>query len=202
MHPDWEYRLWTDDNLPPLRNREAFDRSPTWNQKSNVLRYELLWQYGGVYVDADCEALRPLDPLLEGTDLFAGEEGSPTIPGLIATGVIGCTPRHRCMRLLLDGIEVDRPGESWEISGPLYLTRTVEKQRIPIRLYPSHYFYPVHHTERRPLYFGLSHRAPRLAESYFLHHWATTTHAFERWPRRLARRLRYELEGRLRSRAK
>ena len=29
-HPGWEMRLWTDANLPPLINQQAFDRAPTF----------------------------------------------------------------------------------------------------------------------------------------------------------------------------
>lgn len=200
MHSGWEYHLWTEGNLPPLHNQRAFDRSPSWHQKSDVLRYEILWRYGGVYVDADCEALRPLDPLLGSAGgLFAGYEGSTADPGLIASGVIGCAPHHPLMRVLIDELDIERDGHAWEIAGPLYFTEAIRKTSPHADIHPAHYFYPIHHRDRWPLYFGVSRRDPRLANSYFMHHWGSTTDRFLPWPRRLARRLRYAVENRRRS---
>jgi mannosyltransferase OCH1-like enzyme len=60
-HPNWEYRLWTEDNLPNLKNQHAFDVSDNYPQKADILRYELLEQFGGVYVDADVHCIKPVD---------------------------------------------------------------------------------------------------------------------------------------------
>src|SRR5262249_19779423 len=60
QHSGWEYRLWTEQNIPwPLRNQAQFDASPQYCGKSDILRYELLLRFGGIYVDADMRCLRP-----------------------------------------------------------------------------------------------------------------------------------------------
>jgi mannosyltransferase OCH1-like enzyme len=194
MHPDWEYRLWTDAELPHMRNRHAFDISEAWHQKADILRYEVLWQYGGVYIDADSLALKPLDPLLEGTEMFAGYEGSPERPELIANGVIGCSPGHSAMDQLLNEIDVEGEADTWEMVGPLFFTRMIAEHRMPVRLYPSHFFYPFHHTDPRELYRSVSRHDPRLSGSYLLQYWGTTFHLYgERLAFRLMRRLHHEL---------
>lgn len=195
VYGHWDYRLWTEANLPPLRNQDAFDRSPSWQQKADVLRYELLWQHGGVYVDADSLALRPIDPLLEGVDFFAAYEGSPELPDLIANGVLGCTPRHPDMERLIEGIDIDVPGMAWQVVGPLYLTESIARHQMRIKLYPSRYFYPFHHSGGRDLYQRISPGDPRLAEAYFVQFWGTTTQLYDTRLRRLARRLRSRLFG-------
>lgn len=190
-HPGWDYRLWTEENLPALRKRDAFDRSPTWHQKSDVLRYELLWRFGGVYVDADSLALRPIDALVAGHELFAGYERGTA--GLVATGVIGCTPRHPVLDRLIRELDVDRAGPAWDIVGPGFFTRTLENAEEDVTLYPGHYFYPIHHDSRLRLYLGLFRLDPRLSASYFVHYWGTTTAMYYPWPRRMARRLAFEI---------
>ena len=51
-HPDWKLRFWTEENLPtPLRRPEAAERLRAPAERSDILRLELLWHFGGVYVD-------------------------------------------------------------------------------------------------------------------------------------------------------
>jgi len=53
INPDWEHILWTEENLPNLRNQEQFDSMKEWAGKADILRYELLHDYGGFFIDAD-----------------------------------------------------------------------------------------------------------------------------------------------------
>jgi inositol phosphorylceramide mannosyltransferase catalytic subunit len=57
----WEYKLWTDESVKELHlvNREIFEASKNYGQKADILRMELLDQFGGVYVDMDFECLNP-----------------------------------------------------------------------------------------------------------------------------------------------
>jgi mannosyltransferase OCH1-like enzyme len=74
LHPEWNYRLWTDANMPPLLLQWLYDCSTNGGHRSDVARYELLYQFGGVYVDFDIECHQPIDRLVEGA-----------VTGLIAT---------------------------------------------------------------------------------------------------------------------
>src|SRR2546423_3615913 len=90
-HPDWEHRLWTEDNLPEVRWREILDTRRVPAERANILRYELLLTFGGVYVDADVECLKPIDPVIAGLDFFAAE-GKPG--GKVTNAIIGAAPGH------------------------------------------------------------------------------------------------------------
>ena len=59
MNPGWVYKLWTDDNLPKLICQEQFDKMKGLHGKADILRYELLYKYGGFYIDADSECVLP-----------------------------------------------------------------------------------------------------------------------------------------------
>lgn len=76
LHPAWEYRLWTDaDNRALLAEHYAwflpvYDAYPENIQRVDAARCFILHRSGGVYADLDLEALRPLDPLIEGQELL------------------------------------------------------------------------------------------------------------------------------------
>lgn len=45
--------------------QKAFDAAKNYGEKSDILRYEILFVYGGVYADVDVECLQPFDALAE-----------------------------------------------------------------------------------------------------------------------------------------
>jgi mannosyltransferase OCH1-like enzyme len=74
LHPDWEVKLWTDADVAELalENQQAFDSAVNYGEKSDILRYELLERFGGVYADCDFVSLRSLDEIVSKLDFFAG----------------------------------------------------------------------------------------------------------------------------------
>ncbi|KAL0949438.1 hypothetical protein HGRIS_009496 [Hohenbuehelia grisea] len=96
MMPDYEYKLWTDENSRRFIQEqypwflETFDGYPYNIQRADAIRYFVLHHYGGVYLDLDIGCLRPLDPLLKypvilpktipvgvSNDLMFAEKGHP-----------------------------------------------------------------------------------------------------------------------------
>lgn len=67
LHPDWEYRLWTDkdndefikSNYPALW--PIYQTYPKPVMKADVIRYAIMDQIGGLYLDLDYEMLKPFD---------------------------------------------------------------------------------------------------------------------------------------------
>lgn len=60
-----DYRLWRDADVAALDmiNRDAFDAAKTMAQKADILRLEILYQYGGIYLDTDVEPVKSVAPL-------------------------------------------------------------------------------------------------------------------------------------------
>lgn len=79
-HPDWEYRLWTDaDNEQLVRERypdllQFYLNLPFPILKVEIAKILYLDCFGGLYVDLDFEALRPIDDLLTGRSVVMGRE--------------------------------------------------------------------------------------------------------------------------------
>jgi len=127
-HPKWEYRLWTEENLPedPIRP-EILERLRAPVERADILRLEILNRFGGVYLDTDLECLRPLDDVL-GDKEFVGVCHKP---GRITNTAIASVAGHPLVERALRAV---RPLETYwtgkserlkEVAGPLLLERLV-----------------------------------------------------------------------------
>ena len=150
MNPEWEYKLWTEENLPELICQEQFDKMKQLHGKADILRYEILYQQGGFYIDADSECILPLEDFLLNNDSFASYENEKVRGGLIANGYIGSTKGNDLMFILLNKIkkipDINRT-DAWIMTGPMLLTNTVKEIGYTnLTVYPSHYFIPRHHS--------------------------------------------------------
>jgi len=173
-HPDWEYMLWTEDNMPTLRAQRQFDLVSHMAGKADILRYELLERYGGFYADADTRCLEPLEDFMLDQDSFGCFENETAVPGLICNTYIGACKGNRLMNILTTYIE-NMPDDdlmlyktrgSWQIVGPLLLTRMISLFNYSTyKVYPSHLFLPTHHT---------GHQYKGTDKIYAEHDWGST----------------------------
>jgi len=150
MNPDWEYKLWTDDNLPPLKAQAQFDKMVQLHGKADILRYEILYQEGGFYIDADSQCVLPLEDFLLNNDSFACYENEQVRGGLIANGYLAATKGNDLMKLLthmINRIPDINKTDAWIMTGPQLLTTIVNQFNYKeLTVYPSHYFIPKHHS--------------------------------------------------------
>jgi hypothetical protein len=176
MHPHWNHFLWTDEAAAGRRlaNRDLWLRAPDiagdsiGQFRADLLRYEVLSWFGGVYVDMDCEPLRPLDPLIEeGHTAFCGWE----IENVWANNaVLGATKGHPFLADLIAALPawVDehygaRPNV---LSGPQFLTPHLWSD---VHVYPREYFYPYGYGD-----VGTARERGPFPDSYLAHHWSNT----------------------------
>ena len=96
MHmPDWEYRLWNEDNFDvsaaPQYVQEAY-AAKKYAFVSDYVRLCALEREGGLYMDVDFEVYKSYDDLMEQYEAFAGYEGSKRNP--VMMGVIAAKAHH------------------------------------------------------------------------------------------------------------
>lgn len=165
-HPGWEMRLWTDAELPPLTDPEALERCRNFGEASDVLRYEILSRYGGIYVDTDVECLRSLEPLVGEASAFAAYAR----PGLIGSAVVGAVPAHPAIARTLEVVCAGAgSGPQVEATGPVALTGVLE-DAADVDLFGRETFYPLDYWE---IPFA-DPDADVLADAYAIHHWDAT----------------------------
>ena len=165
-HPDWDCVLWTEENLPALRNQEQFDAATSQAQRADILRYEILHRDGGVYVDTDFECLKPIDRLLDGVEAFIASENGL----MLSIGIMGAIPRHpffdaviRAIPASLEGAPAHRAPN--ETTGPHLVTRVHRDcPEVPIAVFGPELFYPY-------LYNESYRRDEPFPDAYAVHHW-------------------------------
>lgn len=169
-HPEWDLRLWRESELDWLRNQALFDRAGSYAQKADIARYEIIHRFGGVYLDADMESLRPIDTLLDGLDFFAAYESNGHVCNSIFGAAAGSPPLSEVIRQLPASCVLHRRGSIATQTGPGLLTRCLhgggwEARGTRIRLFPPPFFYPYHWSEPW-------RRDDRFPTAYAVHHWS------------------------------
>lgn len=88
VNPGWEVRLWTDREIDAmgLYNRKEYLSVKGLSFKSDIVRYEIMARYGGVYCDFDLIWLRPLEELVDLSRDFVARENHR---GTINNGIYG-----------------------------------------------------------------------------------------------------------------
>ena len=154
LNPGWTIRIWGNSELNGrdwINSRHIREmETREWNGVADMMRWEILFDEGGVLVDADSYCLRALPDWLLECEAFCCWENERARPGLIAAGYFGTVPRNPFLALLVEGIRtketvIDRM--AWETVGPRHLTETWQKSGYDnLTILPSHFFIPRHFT--------------------------------------------------------
>lgn len=148
-NPDWNYKLWTDDDVYSfeLENIDKFNSINNLGAKSDIFRYEILYRYGGLYVDTDFECIKSFNDLIY-LDLFSGT-GHVFEPEVF-NGLIACKPGYKLIKELIDDIKVvntNNFNEIIQLTGPKYFSNKLFEfiQNNPndkLVVFPTKFFYP------------------------------------------------------------
>ncbi|MCB1067452.1 MAG: hypothetical protein KDK56_04640 [Simkania sp.] len=123
-HPNWTIKFWTDRKRPlphPKMKlqlisefqfehlRDYYNDSDNYAEKSDLLRYEILNQEGGLYVDHDVKCFKPFTPFHYNFDLYCGLEPphQPVLSSSISANnnIIGSIPRHPILAKCIANVE-------------------------------------------------------------------------------------------------
>ena len=154
-NPTWNHILWTENNIYKTINSVQYESADELPGKADILRYSLLYQFGGVFVDADSECVNGFDDYFVDNDSFCCWENEYVRQGLMSNGYLGATRKNTLMGLLVEEVSKMKPEilknmesiTAWKTTGPVLLSNTVNKYIYnKIKIYPSHYFIPNHYT--------------------------------------------------------
>ena len=125
---------------------------------------QALYETGGIYVDIDVEAVKPLDELLD-AEIFLGREDEK----MINNAVIGSVAGNQFMKDCMDFMDsFDLNAENPELNtGPWMLTDLIDEKRPFVTIYPPRFFYPYSYKER-------FYPECVTSDTYLIHHWAKT----------------------------
>lgn len=162
-HPGWDLRQWTDDNLPDLLRPEGADPNRDPTERSDLLRYELVRRFGGVYLDMDFECLKPIDELIAGVDFFVGYIVTEHRDGKVrsqrvGSAIIGAVPEHPILeRAIREAQPMPDLGYDKEATGPLFLERLLQDFPEATK-FPLEYLYPQTEEQNKDAY-AIHHEA-------------------------------------------
>ncbi len=172
----WSYKLWTDDEVKniTLYNQAFYDETDNYGVKADILKWEIIYQFGGVYVDMDFECLQPLDTLHYTYDFYTALQ--PFDTGLVQLGaaLFAAWPGHPILKHCIETIRDDwhKKGVP-QRTGPIHFTKsfyiTAGKNGAKDIAFPAHYFYPLGSTRVELRKTEWIRRG-----SYAVHHWAKT----------------------------
>jgi len=152
-NPGWEYRLWDEKAIHKEKwiNQKHVDnymKKGIWPGVSDVCTYEILYNHGGFMPGADSVCQRPIDDLFyEEYDSYGCYEHETLRPGYISP-LMASVKGSKFAAELIGGLFAlselnDKP---WTCTGNVYMGEMFKKTKQKVKIYPSHYMNPVHHT--------------------------------------------------------
>jgi len=180
-NPDFTYIRWNEKEIKKrkllLTCLNKINEIEEINGQADIIRWEILYEYGGVFLDADSICIEPIDNILMSKKCFAGWENEEARPGLIATGTMGFPPKHPLVKNAIDWIKENEVSfkktnkMAWHNVGPGLLSRMYEtKLYNDLHIFPSYTFLPYHFTEREYIGHG---------KIYAYQEWGSTKQSYE-----------------------
>jgi len=169
LHPGWEYRLWRE---PPPEFLQAYtavySRAPNRAVQADLLRYWLIYNYGGFYFDTDCEPLRNLEPFRAYPVMAA-----LATPDRCGNAVLGGVAGNEFYRLLLlRAVAAFNPKNSVAMLHA-YVKLVNDRRDLCVRI-PQPAFFPVEYKKRKQLRQHIDRVDFSL--TYAIHHFDATWH--------------------------
>lgn len=177
LHPDWQFKLWTgaasalaldaDNERITSHFPDLLAKASYIGQCANIFRLEILFAFGGIYIDTDVEPRRNIEPLLTGHEAVVSRMYNPEPDGSIrhSNAFLGAAPGHPFVKDALDHLRERDPVVRCSMGDP-YVTELM-------RHHPE-----IHVIDRNHFLFfrqqwkvlGVNfHASP---EVYAIHHWS------------------------------
>jgi len=159
FHPDWTFHFWRLSNLPLDKMDKKIItaiRDPKYSitPKSDLLRFELVRIFGGIYTDTDIECLKPFEQF-RSHSLFSGYENDH---GTVCPSLFGAEPNNPIL-IKMCQISINNAincGYDRTNKYPNKVTSVVPfsdllKNHLSdngVKVYPKEVFYPISYNER------------------------------------------------------
>lgn len=153
-NPDWQYILWDNNKVKEMNfvNQKHIDyywQKKQWHGVADLMRYEILFKYGGFMPGADSICLESIDDLFldQKFDAYGVYENEQVRAGLVSP-LYACSIRNEfCCELIIGLSHLEKLGEPWRTTGNLYMQGMIEQLKYKrLKIWPSCHFIPVHFT--------------------------------------------------------
>lgn len=152
-HPGWSYTIFGNDTLAgyPFRLRALINEYAwrgAWAGAQDMMRYELLYRYGGFMADADAICLHPVDELLDRPRAYTVYDRPETDRFRGVCPILACEPGNAFVGKVIDELAKLEP---WELGRPetstgnrflMRMIRDLAPAEEELKIFPTHYFIP------------------------------------------------------------
>jgi len=169
VNPDWEHHIWSEpEYVDWIENREIYDTAVNHAQRTEIAQKEVLWRYGGCYIDADTECFRPVDELFEGKNHVVTFDESHRQLG---NQFIATPPEHPAIRVALEDIPrairwQRKTGYSQTYGAGPQLIQRLWRNRDDVEILGPEYFHPYLYGRPKPDNYGAASGAHQWAASW------------------------------------
>lgn len=110
--PDYEFRKWDYDAIKDIDSvwlKECLENKK-WAFAADYVRLYAIYNYGGIYLDTDCQVFKSFDDVLD-NEFFIGRESVPyvllekTVNVFLTSHCFGGVAKHPFNKLMLDYYE-------------------------------------------------------------------------------------------------
>jgi FkbM family methyltransferase len=145
LHPTWEVKVWRD----PIK-ADGFLLEKYWRKVktgaglADLIRLDVLFRFGGVYVDSDIKLIRPLDVLAQHYDCFIASEDGVNL----TNALVGARKQSPAIYRIIDYLNKNEP--DWDLppniaTGPVLFAAQL-KWSHEITVLPRETFYSYSYT--------------------------------------------------------
>jgi FkbM family methyltransferase len=142
LHPNWEIKVWGD----PIPGQgcgflleKYWPKANSGAQLADLIRLDVLYRFGGVYVDSDLKLVKPLDDLVNRFEFFIASENGEHL----TNALFGARKDSLVLRYLIDQLNSAEP--DWTLpphmtTGPQFFGKHL-RWRKDITVLPRESFY-------------------------------------------------------------
>lgn len=159
-HPDWDYQVFDNDCLDStdFYNKHLIEKYMTMPDKdgyagaADLIRYELLYKYGGFMPGADAICLNNTDELWvqDPEYCYTVYENEILRPSFVSP-IYACNPNNTFLEIIINDLHKLSPDtltkkKVYMTTGNAYLPLMIKQYSPKIKIFPSHYFIPQHYS--------------------------------------------------------
>ena len=150
--PDYEIKEWNESNYDVSKNKYMFDayNVKKWAFVPDYARFDIIYEYGGFYLDTDVELVKSLDELIE-LKGYLGFETAEYVNGGLGFGAEKGNSLIKELRDMYENISFYNEDSTLNLlPSPHYITNCLKKHGLKlnnkqqmiqdITIFPSDYF--------------------------------------------------------------
>lgn len=155
FHSNWNYFVFTQKDLENKKfiNQHLIDeymKRKKYSGAADLIRYELLYEWGGFIPEADSICLNNTEELFTYSHEYCYScYEKPFGKNDLVSPILASNPKNKFLKLLIETLNTLNPKElsnkPWLSTGNKWLGKMIKKHNPKIVIFPSHYFIPNHY---------------------------------------------------------